>query len=123
MAILLLSYDILSSDDNIDELLDHAVFDEIDSMDSECVAGGVWYIETKESPNMICDRIIKVFKNKKADIEASGFQNPILREAEISLCINTLTRDNWVSLNDKELKDWLKPRGFGKETNFRFEKC
>ena len=45
----------------------------------------------------------------------------LLERAHLSLCINKLTSDEWVSFNDRDLQYWLRDKNFGSESNFRFD--
>ena len=118
MALYLVSYDIFAPDDRVEVELDHAVFDEIDNMNSKTVVAGMWYINSNQSPNAICKSIIKAFKKKKRKLNQWGFKNKILNEARISLCVHKLAQDEWVILNGEEdLKFWLKNEEIGDETN------
>ena len=77
MAILLATYDIYSSDDRIEDELDQVVFDELESMDSETVVGGLWYIRTNKSPNTICDQVVNAFDKKKNRMVRKGYDKKI----------------------------------------------
>ena len=121
MAILLATYDIYSSDDRIEDELDQAVFDVFQSMDSETVVGGLWYIRTRKSPNFICDQIVEAFNKKKNRMARKGFDKRLLDRASISLFVNKLTSDEWVSFNDRDLEYWLRDKNFGSESNFRYD--
>ena len=53
------------------------VFDEIDNMNSKTVVSGMWYINSSQPPDAICNAIIKAFKRKKRILRQWGFKKRV----------------------------------------------